>query len=245
MTSIPGQVSEKYLRASGRLIVALDMPDSGKALSIVEALSGEARLFKVGHELIYSDGLIFARALADAGMGIFLDAKLLDIPNTVERATANIDKLGMAFLTVHGTDRKTLDAAVRGRGGGRMKLLAVTVLTSIEQADLADQGLAIGVPELVLKRARMAKEAGFDGVIASPNEAAAIRAELGSDFLIVTPGIRLSGSAIGDQQRVSTPGDAIAAGADYLVVGRPITEAADPKAAATSIISEIAAALPE
>jgi orotidine-5'-phosphate decarboxylase len=245
MTSIPGVASEKYLRASGRLIVALDMQDSRKALSIVEALSGEARLFKVGHELIYSDGLIFARALADAGMGIFLDAKLLDIPNTVDRATANIAKLGMAFLTVHGTDRKTLDAAVRGRGAGKMKLLAVTVLTSIEQSDLADQGLSVSLPELVLKRARMAKEAGFDGVIASPNEAAAIRAELGGGFLIVTPGIRPSGSATGDQQRVSTPGDAIAAGADYLVVGRPITEAADPKAAAASIIAEIEAALPE
>lgn len=243
--TIPGLVSEKYLRASGKLIVALDMPDSRKALSIVEALSGEARLYKVGHELIYSDGLIFARALADAGMGIFLDAKLLDIPNTVERATANIDRLGMAFLTVHATDRKTLDAAVRGRGAGGMKLLAITVLTSIEQADLADQGLAIGLPELVLKRAHMAKEAGFDGVVASPREAAVIRAELGSGFLIVTPGIRPPGASAGDQQRIATPRDAIAAGADYLVVGRPITEAPDPKAAAAAIIAEIEAALPE
>lgn len=245
MTTIPKQMSEKYLRASGKLIVALDMPDSRKALAVVEMLSGDARLYKVGHELIYSDGLIFARALADAGMGIFLDAKLLDIPNTVERATANIDKLGMTFVTVHGTDRKTLDAAVRGRGAGKMKLLAITVLTSIEQADLADQGLAISVPELVLKRARMAKDAGFDGVVASPREAAAIRAELGSDFLIVTPGIRPSGAQAGDQQRTATPGDAIAAGADYIVVGRPITEAVDPKAAVASIVAEIEAALPE
>jgi len=244
MNQIPGTIPEKRLRAADKLIVALDTPDSRKALAIVEALSGEARLFKVGLELIYSDGLIFARALADAGMGLFLDAKLLDIPNTVERAAANIGKIGMSFLTVHGTDRKTLDAAVRGRSGNQMKLLAVTVLTSLEQADLADQGLSVSLPELVLKRARMAKEAGFDGVIASPQEAAAIRAELGADFLIVTPGIRPSGAATGDQQRIATPAAAIAAGADYLVVGRPITEAADPGQAAASIISEIENALP-
>ncbi len=244
MNQIPGTITQKRLRAADKLIVALDTPDSRKALAIVEALSGEARLFKVGLELIYSDGLIFARALADAGMGLFLDAKLLDIPNTVERAAANIGKLGMSFLTVHGTDRKTLDAAVRGRGGSRMKLLAVTVLTSLEQADLADQGLSVSLPELVLKRARMAKEAGFDGVIASPQEAAAIRAELGADFLIISPGIRPSGAATGDQQRIATPAAAIAAGADYLVVGRPITEADDPRQAAASIISKIENALP-
>lgn len=245
MNSTSANISEKRLRAAGKLMVALDTQDSRKALAIIEALKGEARLFKVGLELIYSDGLIFARALADAGMGLFLDAKLLDIPNTVERAVANISKLGVSFLTIHGTDRKTLDAAIRGRGASQMKLLAVTVLTSLEQADLADQGLSVTLPELVLKRARMAKEAGFDGVIASPQEAAAIRGELGADFLIVTPGIRPSGAATGDQQRTATPADAIAAGADYLVVGRPITEAADPKQAAAAIISEIENALPE
>lgn len=245
MTIIPANISEKRLRAAGKLIVALDTQDSHKALAIVQALGGEARLFKVGLELIYSDGLIFARALADAGMGLFLDAKLHDIPNTVERAAANIGKLGMSFLTVHGTDRKTLDAAVRGRGTSQMKLLAVTVLTSLEQADLADQGLSMALPELVLKRAFMAKEAGFDGVIASPQEAAAIRAELGAEFLIVTPGIRPSGTATGDQHRIATPADAIAAGADYLVIGRPITEAAYPKQAAASIISEIENTLPD
>jgi orotidine-5'-phosphate decarboxylase len=245
MNNAPTNLSERRLRAAGKLIVALDTQNSHEALAIVQALAGEARLFKVGLELIYSDGLIFARALSDAGMGLFLDAKLLDIPNTVERAAANIGKLGMSFLTVHGTDRKTLDAAVRGRGASQMKLLAVTVLTSLEQADLADQGLSMTLPELVLKRARMAKEAGFDGVIASPQEASAIRAELGADFLIVTPGIRPSGAATSDQQRIATPGDAIAAGADFLVVGRPITEAADPKQAAASIISEIENALPE
>ena len=241
----PGSISLNRLHAADKLIVALDTPDSRKALAIVEMLSGEARLFKVGLELVYSDGLIFARALADAGMGLFLDAKLLDIPNTVERATANVSNLGMSFLTVHGTDRKTLDAAVRGRGGSRMKLLAVTVLTSFDEADLTAQGLSMSLPELVLARARMAKEAGFDGVIASPQEAAAIRADMGPDFQIVTPGIRPSGASAGDQQRVATPADAIAAGADYLVVGRPITEATDPKAAAASIISEIEAALPK
>jgi orotidine-5'-phosphate decarboxylase len=231
--------------AANKLIVALDSPGASQALGIVDALKGEARIFKVGLELIYSDGLVLARAMADAGVKIFLDAKLLDIPNTVERATANISRLGMSFLTVHGTDRKTLDAAVRGRGGNSgTKLLAITVLTSLEQADLAGQGLSMGLDELVLKRAAMAKEAGFDGVIASPNEAAAIRAEIGSDFLIVTPGIRPVGSATGDQQRIATPADAIGAGADYLVVGRPITQAAEPQQAAAGIIAEIAGALP-
>lgn len=232
------------MAGADKLIVALDTDDSRKALAIVEALQGEARIFKVGLELIFADGLIFARAMADAGVSIFLDAKLMDIPNTVERATANIAKLGASFLTVHGTDRKTLDAALRGRGDSKTKLLAVTVLTSLEQADLASLGLSLALPELVLKRARLAKEAGFDGVIASPKEAAAIRAELGGGFLIVTPGIRPVGAAVGDQQRIATPSDAIAAGADYLVVGRPITEAADPKQAAASIIAEIASALP-
>lgn len=230
--------------AAAKLIVALDAPNSKDALVIVEALKGEAQILKIGLELLFADGLVLAHALAQAGLGVFVDAKLHDIPNTVERATANIDKLGASFLTVHGTDRKTLDAALRGRGAdSKMKLLAVTVLTSTEQSDLAAQGLSIGIADLVLKRALIAKEAGFDGVIASPQEAATLRAELGPDFLIVTPGIRPAGAAAGDQQRIATPAEAIAAGADYLVIGRPITHAPDPGEAAARIIGEMESAL--
>ena len=161
---------------------------------------------------------------------MFLDAKLLDIEATVERATAAIARTGAEFLTVHAVDRKTLDAAVRGRGGSKLKLLGVTVLTNLGPADLIQQGTDIPPGELVLHRAMLAKEAGFDGVVASGLEAASIREASGTGFLIVTPGIRPKGSATQDQTRIVTPGDAISAGADYLVVGRPITAAPDPRA---------------
>jgi orotidine-5'-phosphate decarboxylase len=226
--------------AAHRLIVALDLSTAQEARALVSALHGEVGIFKLGLELILADGLPFARGLIESGFQLFLDAKLLDIPNTVERATANVAALGAAFLTVHGTDRKTLDAAVRGRGRSATKLLAVTVLTSL---DLAEQGVGATPAELVLRRARLAKAAGFDGVIASAQEAKAIRAEIGDNFLIITPGIRPAGTVSADQQRIATPAGAIAAGADYLVVGRPITQAPDPARAASEIISEIEAAL--
>jgi orotidine-5'-phosphate decarboxylase len=172
---------------------------------------------------------------------VFLDMKLLDIPNTVEMAVANIAGLGFDYLTVHGTDRKTLDAAVKGRGNAGLKLLAVTVLTSLDQEDLREQGIDGRSPaDLVVHRARLAKAAGFDGVIASGQEAAHVRAAVGPDFLIVTPGIRFAEGPEGDQARVMTPAKAIAAGASHLVVGRPITRAADPAAAAQAVIDEIA-----
>jgi len=237
------QIDRQRGKAAHKLIVALDFSEAEEARRIVSLLHGEAGLFKVGLELIYSSGLSFPQMLVDSGAQVFLDAKLLDIPNTVERATAGAAALGAAFLTVHGTDRKTLDAAVRGRGDSATKLLAVTVLTSLDNADLAEQGIQSSAEALVLGRARMAKEAGFDGVIASAREAARIRADLGQDFLIVTPGIRPAGVSSDDQTRVLTPADAIAAGADYLVVGRPITAAQDPYAAANAIIEEIEAAL--
>lgn len=198
---------------------------------------------KIGLELIYADGLPLARALAEAGHSVFLDAKLSDIPNTVERATANATRLGAAFLTVHGTDRKTLDAAVRGRGDASTKLLAITVLTSLDATDLAQQGISDTSPaDLVMHRAHLAKNAGFDGVVASAQEASAIRAALGPEFLIVTPGIRPVGSALGDQARAVTPAEAIAAGADYLVIGRPINAAPDPVRAVADIVAEIVSA---
>jgi orotidine-5'-phosphate decarboxylase len=237
------QADGKRAEAAGKLIIALDYSAAEEARKAVAALQGAAGVFKIGLELIYADGLPLVRMLADSGHRIFLDAKLLDIPNTVERATANAAELGAGFLTIHCTDRKTLAAAVRGRGGSAMKLLGVTVLTSLDAADLADQGIAMPPAELVLRRAIMAKEAGLDGVVASAQETGAIRAKLGGDFLIVTPGIRPAGAEAGDQARTVTPGDAIAAGADYLVVGRPITAAADPRQAADRIIAEIEAAL--
>lgn len=231
------------MQAADRLIVALDFPRADEAREAVRRLAGEVGVFKIGLELIYADGLALVNELAGAGHRVFLDAKLADIPHTVERAAASAAALGAAFLTIHGTDRKTLDAAVRGRGAHPTKLLAVTVLTSLDAADLQQQGIGMAPADLVLHRARLALDAGFDGVVASAREAAAIRAALGKDLLIVTPGIRPAGAALGDQARAATPGEAIAAGADYLVVGRPITAAPDPAAAARQIASEIAAVL--
>lgn len=231
---------DKYRgEAIRKLIVALDFRSADSARQLTSILHGQVGTFKIGLELIYSDGLPFARMLAQSGYEVFLDAKLLDIPNTVERATANAAELGASFLTVHGMDRKTLDAAVQGRAASAMKLLAVTVLTSLDSGDLADQGIGLSSTELVLRRAHLAKQAGFDGVVASAHEARTIRSELGSDFLIVTPGIRPAGAAPGDQSRIATSADAIAAGASHIVVGRPITAASDPKQAAENIIQEI------
>lgn len=235
--------AELRARAAEKLIVALDFPNVEGARKMAALLPAELRVLKIGLELIYADGLPLVKSLAEGGQRIMLDAKLLDIPNTVEAATARAACLGAALLTVHGTDRKTLDAAVRGRGTSSMKLLAITVLTSLDAGDLRQQGITMTPAELVLHRARLAKDAGFDGVVASAQEAKAIRAELGRDFLIVTPGIRPAGIAAGDQARAVTPAEAIAAGADYLVVGRPITAAADPGQAANAIIAEIAGVL--
>jgi len=230
-----------HLAPRDRLFVALDAPSVDDARRLVERLGDTVNCYKIGLELLFGGGLEFAQGLKAAGRTVFLDVKLLDIGNTVEHATANVSRLGLDFLTVHGVDRKTMDAVVRGRGSSRLKLLAVTVLTSLDRADLAQQGIKDMDPAaLVVHRARLAKEAGFDGVIASGQEAPRVRDAVGQDFLIVTPGIRPSGDAVGDQARVTTPGSAIAAGATHLVVGRPITQAADPKAAAERIIAEIA-----
>jgi orotidine-5'-phosphate decarboxylase len=226
----------------GRLIVALDVPEPGLARALADALGDLPVTLKIGLELIYAGGLGLVRELVEEGRSIFLDAKLLDIPNTVERAAASAAALGVTFLTVHGTDAKTLGAAVRGRGSSATRLLAITVLTSLDEADLREQGIAASAEEMVLRRARLAAAAGFDGVVASPKEAAAIRATMGDRLLIVTPGIRPAGTASADQARIATPADALRAGADYLVVGRPITAAADPRTAAQAILAEMASA---
>jgi orotidine-5'-phosphate decarboxylase len=226
-----------------RLIVALDVPNVEGAKALIETLGDSVGVYKIGLELLFSGGFALAQELARHGRPLFVDAKLLDIEATVERATAAIARMGAAFLTVHALDRKTLDAAVRGRGDSALRLLGITVLTNLSPSDLIEQCCDHPLAELVRHRARLAKEAGFDGVVASGHEAAEIREVSGPEFLIVTPGVRPQGSATQDQARAVTPRAAIEAGADYLVVGRPITRAPDPRAAASAIVAEIEEAL--
>lgn len=229
--------------AEDHLIVALDMPSVEEARLLVATLGDTVSFYKVGLELLFAGGLELARDLRYQGKKVFLDMKLLDIGNTVERAVANAAELDITFLTVHGQDLKTLRAAVSGRGGSKVKLLAVTVLTNLSGEDLAQQGSSLSPADLVLRRAEMAYAAGFDGVIASGQEAARIRAATGPNFLIVTPGIRLTGGTTDDQERVMTPDHAIMAGANHLVVGRPITQADDPRLAAETFVHHIKEAL--
>ena len=231
------------MEAKDRLIVALDVGSVKEARSLIETLGNSVGVYKIGLELLFAGGFALAEALAREGRAVFIDAKLSDIEATVERATAAIARAGASFLTVHALDTKTLEAAVRGRGTSGLKLLGVTVLTNLAPADLIEQGIDHPLPEVVQHRAALAKKAGLDGVIASGREAAEIRRAVGPDFLIVTPGVRPLGSEAQDQARAVTPKQAIMAGADYLVVGRPITRAADPRKAADAIVGEIAAAL--
>ena len=226
-----------------KLMVALDVPTVDEAKALIETLGDSVGVYKIGLELLFSGGFALAQELARRECPVFVDAKLLDIEATVERATAAIARMGIAFLTVHALDKKTLAAAVRGKDDSSLKLLGVTVLTNLAAADLIEQGCDHPLTELVLHRAKLAKEAGFDGAIASGHEAAKIRSSAGPDFLIVTPGVRPRGADTQDQARAVTPRSAIEAGADYLVVGRPITRAADPRAAADAIVAEIEAAL--
>jgi orotidine-5'-phosphate decarboxylase len=223
-----------------RLIVALDAPEVSEAERLVATIGDAARFYKIGMELAFGGGLALAPKLAQGGKRVFVDLKLHDIPNTVERATAQIARLGATFLTVHAYPQ-TMRAAVAGAKGSGLKLLAVSVLTSSDDADLAEAGYALGVSALVERRARQAVAAGIDGLVCSPAEAAKIHAAVGDSLLLVTPGVRPAGAASGDQKRVATPAAAIADGADYLVVGRPITQDPDPRAAANRIVAEIAA----
>jgi orotidine-5'-phosphate decarboxylase len=222
-----------------KLIVALDFPAYDDARHLVDELGDTVSFYKVGLELLFHDGLALASEMKNDGKRVFLDMKFLDIGNTVEKAVAAVAHLGFDFLTIHGTDSKTMKAAAKGRGNASLKLLAVTVLTSLDQSDLADQGIVMSPQELVLKRARLALDAGIDGVIASGHEAAAIRAATSPSFLIVTPGIRLPGGEAGDQKRITTPEDALRAGANHIVVGRPITAASNPKSAAEGVLERI------
>ena len=230
----------QVLSPRNRLIVALDAPDVATAARLVEAIGDEASFYKIGMELAYGGGLALAPRLLDAGKSVFLDLKLHDIPNTVERATAQVAKLGATFLTIHAYPQ-TMRAAVAGASGSGLKLLAVTVLTSSDDADLAEAGYAFSVKALAARRGAQAKAAKVDGLVASAEEVAALRAALGREIILATPGIRPSGADVGDQKRVVTPKLAIAAGADYLIVGRPITRAPDPREATAAIVAEIAA----
>ena len=229
--------------ARDRLIVALDMPTIEAARALVGKLGAAVGFYKIGLELVMSGGLDLARELTRGGKQVFLDMKLLDIENTVERATRNAADTGATFLTVHAQDAKTLRAAVAGKAGSTLEILGVTVLTNLDASDLQQQGIGASPADLVAARARLAREAGCDGVVASGQEAARVRAVVGPSMAIVTPGIRLPGDTAGDQARVATPEQAIAAGADYLVVGRPVTAADDPARAAELFVRSIEAGL--
>jgi len=229
------------LPARDRLIVALDLASVAEAERTVLRLGEAVSFYKIGYELVMAGGLGFAGDLAQAGKNVFLDLKLHDIGNTVSRATERAAELGVKFLTVHAFPQ-TMKAAADARGKSGLKILAVTVLTSWDDADLKEAGYSLGIKDMVAKRAEQAKAAGVDGLVASAAEAAMLKKQVGNSLLLVTPGIRPAGSAAGDQKRIMTPAKAIAAGADYLVVGRPIVDAPDPKAAADAIVAEIAQA---
>jgi orotidine-5'-phosphate decarboxylase len=229
------------IAARDRLIVGLDLPGVEPAEAMVARLGDSVTFYKIGYQLAYAGGLPLVRKLADKGKKVFLDLKLHDIGNTVARGVESIAKLGATFLTVHAYPQ-TMKAAVEARGAN-LKILAVTVLTSYDDADLEAAGYRLGVADLVQARARQAQALGIDGLVCSPEEATALRNIVGDQLNLVTPGIRPAGSASGDQKRVMTPARAITAGADYLVVARPIVEAADPKAVAEAIVAEITPAL--
>jgi orotidine-5'-phosphate decarboxylase len=224
-----------------RLIVALDLPSVAVARAMVDQIGDAANFYKIGLELTYGGGLELANELIRAGKKVFLDLKFHDIPNTVARATAQIVDLGATFLTVHAYPQ-TMRAARQAVEGSSLKLLAVTVMTSYDDDDLREAGFATGVRDLVARRATQARDLGIHGLVLSAEEAADMRTLVGRDVLLVTPGIRQVDHALADQKRIMTPSRAIAAGSDYLVVGRPITQAVDPRAAALSIGAEISAA---
>jgi len=226
-----------------RLIVALDLPNALAAGDLVETLGDSVGFYKIGLGMLTGGGLGLASELKDQGKRVFLDMKLFDIGATVEKAVAGLAQFGFDFLTVHG-DPQVVRAAVTGRGTAPTKILAVTILTSLDRADLDQMLIRAGaVADLTVERARRALAAGADGVIASPQEAALIRAlPEARGKLIVTPGVRPAGAAPGDQKRISTPAAALRDGADHIVVGRPVWAAANPRAAAEAVLAEIAAA---
>ena len=232
------------MNARDRLIVALDVPKADAARALVDRLAGHVGLFKVGSQLFTAAGPELVHEIVGRGEKVFLDLKFHDIPNTVAGAVASATRLGVSLVDVHGLGgRAMVEAAVGALPAMGTRLLAITILTSHDQETLGEIGVNGSMVESVRRLAQLAKDAGADGVVVSPQEVAPVREACGSDFLIVTPGIRPVGAALGDQARAATPAAALAAGADYLVVGRPITEAADPAAAADAIVREMETAL--
>jgi orotidine-5'-phosphate decarboxylase len=225
-----------------RMIVALDLPSVTDAQAMIGKLGGSVTFYKIGMELVYAGGLDLVRQLSSNGKKVFLDLKLHDIPNTVEKATQRVADLGATFLTVHAFPQ-TMKAALKGKGSSSLQILGVTVMTSYDDSDLIEAGYAMGVRDLVAHRAQQAKIIGIDGLILSPEEVGSMRTLVGSSLTLITPGIRPKGSEKGDQKRVMTPGEAISAGADYLVIGRPITSAGDPEAVANVVVDEISSVL--
>ena len=230
------------LEARDRLIVALDVPSVAAAEKMVDRLGDTVVFYKIGYQLAFAGGLPFAETLIRSGKYVFLDLKLHDIGNTVARGVESVARLGATFLTVHAYPQ-TMRAAVEARGDSGLRILAVTVLTSYDDADLAASGYDFTVAELVPERAAQARDIGVDGLVCSAEEAARLRPIVRPSMVLVTPGIRPAGADADDQKRVMTPSRAIEAGADYLVVGRPVLEASDPKSAAAAIVTEIAAAV--
>ena len=225
-----------------RLIVALDLPNVAAAEAMIARLGDSVTFYKIGYQLAFAGGLPLVRQLVDKGKKVFADLKLHDIGSTVARGVESVAALGATFLTVHAYPQ-TMKAAVEARVGSDLKILAVTVLTSYDDGDLDAAGYRLGVSDLVEARARQAQALGVDGLVCSPEEAGALRKMVGLQMRLVTPGIRPAGVATGDQKRIMTPSRAIAAGSDYLVVGRPVMEAADPRLAADAIVAEIEQAL--
>jgi orotidine-5'-phosphate decarboxylase len=220
------------------IIIALDVESAGAAGQLVDRLGGSVSFYKVGMELYAAAGMEFVRRLVAQGKQVFLDMKFYDIGETVKRAVAQVANSGVSFLTVHGS-AAVMSAAVEGRGNSPLKLLAVTVLTSFDESDLADLGYPCPVKDLVALRVRKAMEAGIDGLVCSPLEVGEVRRMAGPQAILVTPGVRSAGAGKGDQKRVATPAEAIRNGADYLVIGRQVTRADDPQAEVRRICDEI------
>jgi orotidine-5'-phosphate decarboxylase len=238
--SAAAPTEQQATTAREKLIVALDFAAPREAEALVTTLGDSVSFYKIGLELTCGGGIPFAQDLIKDGKQVFLDLKLHDIATTVSRACAQVARLGAKFLTVHAYPQ-TMKAAKLAATGSSLRLLGVTVLTSYDDHDLTDAGYRYGVADLVVIRAAQAREAGLDGLILSAGEARAIRARLWPKLILVTPGIRPAGAEVSDQKRTMTPAAAIAAGADYLVVGRPVTRARNPREAAEAIIAEIAA----
>ena len=229
------------MTARDRLIIALDTSALDEARQLVRRIGDAAVFYKIGYQLGFAGGLDLAQELVRGGKKVFLDFKLHDIGNTVEEGVRSAAGLGATFLTVHAYPQ-TLRAAAAGRAGSSLKILAVTVLTSYDDHDAAEAGFAQPVSDLVATRSAQARDFGIDGIVCAATEAARVRKIVGTERLIVTPGVRPAGAASGDQKRIMTPGEAVRAGIDHVVVGRPITTAPDPRAAAEAIVAEMAQA---